>query len=41
VAITAVGIDVVRFYERFGFIPLDSDPNRLILPFETYLKARG
>ncbi len=37
--VDAIDESAVRFYERFGFIRLESDPGRLILPVETYLKV--
>jgi len=37
--VDAIDEAAIRFYERFGFIRLESDPVRLILPVETYLKA--
>jgi GNAT superfamily N-acetyltransferase len=39
--VDAIDEAAVRFYERFGFIRLEDDPGRLVLPLETYLKARN
>jgi GNAT superfamily N-acetyltransferase len=41
VVVDAIDENAARFYERFGFIRLESHPNRLILPVETYLRAAG
>lgn len=37
--VDAIDEAAVRFYERFGFMPLESARDRLVLPIETYLKA--
>ena len=39
VVVDAIDKKAMRFYERFGFIRLTSDPVRLVLPVETHLKA--
>lgn len=41
VVVDAIDENATRFYERFGFIRLDDDPDRLILPIETYMEASG
>ena len=40
VVVDAIDEAAVSFYRRFGFIALESDPHRLVLPLQTYLKAR-
>lgn len=39
VVVDAVDESAARFYERFEFLRLESDPGRLILPIDTYVKA--
>ena len=40
VVVDAIDEAAARFYQKFGFIGVASDPNRLVLPLQTYLKAR-
>jgi GNAT superfamily N-acetyltransferase len=44
VAIYAVIVDALndaaaRFHARYGFVPFASDPQRLVLPLDTFVKA--
>jgi GNAT superfamily N-acetyltransferase len=39
--VDAIDEAAVQFYERFGFIRLEDDPGRLVLPLETYVKSRN